>query len=61
MIDCQDLLVFGTPQKIKEATPKAIADSGGAKTLIGSTSEIHPEITLENALVIQQSQSCSIH
>ncbi len=54
MIDCQDLLAFGTPQQIKEATLKAIADSGGAKTLIGSTSEIHPEIKLENALMMYE-------
>jgi hypothetical protein len=52
MIDCQDLLAFGTPEQIREATLKAIADSGGAKTLIGSTSEIHPEIKLENALML---------
>jgi hypothetical protein len=54
MIDCQDLLAFGTPDQIKEATLKAIADSGGAKTLIGSTSEIHPEIKLENALMMYE-------
>lgn len=54
MIDCQDLLAFGTPQQIKEATKKAIEDSGGDRTLIGSTSEIHPEIKLENALAMYE-------
>jgi uroporphyrinogen-III decarboxylase len=54
MIDCQDLLAFGNPQQIKEATLKAIEDSGGARTLIGSTSEIHPEIKLENALMMYE-------
>ena len=54
MIDCQDLLAFGNPRQIKEATLKAIEDSGGARTLIGSTSEIHPEIKLENALMMYE-------
>ena len=54
MIDCQDLLAFGTPEQIKKATIKAIEDSGGAKTLIGSTSEIHPNIPVENALAMYE-------
>ena len=49
MVDCQDLLAFGNPEQVREATLKALKDSGGAKTLIGSTSEIHPGIKLENA------------
>ena len=54
MIDCQDLLAFGTPGQIKQATLKALKDSGGAKTLIGSTSEIHPEIKVENAAMMYE-------
>ncbi|MBC8387979.1 MAG: hypothetical protein H8E13_08020 [Actinobacteria bacterium] len=54
MIDCQDLLAFGTPEQIREATKKAIEDSGGAKTLVGSTSEIHPGIKLKNALAMYE-------
>lgn len=54
MIDCQEMLAFGTPKQIKEATLKAIDDSGGAKTLIGSTSEIHPKIKLKNALILYE-------
>jgi len=54
MIDCQDLLAFGTPEQIREKTIAAIEDSGGAKTLIGSTSEIHPEIKVENALAMYE-------
>jgi hypothetical protein len=54
MIDCQDLLAFGTPDEVKKATLKAIEDSGGARTLIGSTSEIHPEIKVENALAMYE-------
>jgi len=54
MIDCQDLLAYGKPDDIRKATEKAIKDSGGAKTLIGSTSEIHPNIPVENALAIYE-------
>lgn len=54
MIDCQDLLAFGTTEEVKKATSGAIEDSGGAKTLIGSTSEIHPEIRVENALAMYE-------
>lgn len=52
VIDCQNLLAFGSPGEVRRATEKAIEDSGGNKTLIGSTSEIHPEIKLENALAM---------
>ena len=54
MIDCQDLLAFGTADQVARATAKAIDDSGGARTLIGSTSEIHPEIKVENALAMYE-------
>jgi hypothetical protein len=54
MVDCQNLLAFGTPDEVREATLKAIEDSDGAKTLIGSTSEIHPAIPVENALALYE-------
>lgn len=54
MIDCQNLLAFGTLEEITTATKKAIEDSGGAKTLIGSTSEIHPGIKVQNALAMYE-------
>lgn len=54
MVDCQDLLAFGTPEEVKKMTLKAIEDSGGERTLIGSTSEIHPGISVENALAMYE-------
>ena len=54
MVDCQGLLAFGTVEQVKKMTMKAIEDSGGARTLIGSTSEIHPEIKVENALAMYE-------
>ncbi len=41
-------------EEVAQATRQAIEDSGGAKTLIGSTSEIHPEIKVENALAMYE-------
>ncbi len=52
MVDCQNLLAFGSQEDVARATRQAIADSGGARTLIGSTSEIHPQIRVENALAM---------
>ena len=54
MVDCQNLLAFGTPEKVRAVTRQAIEDSGGARTLIGSTSEIHPGISVENALAMYE-------
>ena len=54
MIDCQNLLAYGRPEDIKAATRKGIEDSRGAKTLIGSTSEIHPGVPVENALAMYE-------
>jgi len=54
MVDCQNLLAFGSPDEVREATLQAIEDSGGARTLIGSTSEIHPDIRVDNALAMYE-------
>jgi len=54
VIDCQNLLAFGTPEEVRSETIKAIEDSGGARTLIGSTSEIHPATPVENALAMYE-------
>lgn len=54
MVDCQNLLAFGSLEQIKKATAKAIEDACGARTLIGSTSEIHPEISVKNALAMYE-------
>jgi uroporphyrinogen-III decarboxylase len=54
MVDCQNLLAFGTPEEVRAVTLQAIEDSGGARTLIGSTSEIHPGIGVDNALAMYE-------
>ncbi|MCL5985695.1 MAG: hypothetical protein M1371_03915 [Actinobacteria bacterium] len=53
-IDCQYLLAYGTPEEIRKATIKAIEDSGKYKMIMGSTSEIHPNIPVENALAMYE-------
>ena len=51
-IDCQNLLYSGTTEDIRKATIKAIEDAGARKIIIGSSSEIHPNIPIENALAM---------
>lgn len=53
-IDCQNLLFTGTPTEINEATVKAIEDAEARKIIIGSSSEIHPNIPVENAMAMYE-------
>lgn len=53
-VDCQNLLYTGTPGEITEATLKAIKDAEAKRILIGSTSEVHPNISVENAMAIYE-------
>ena len=51
-IDVSNLLPFGTPQQIRDAVTKAIEDSEG-KILVGSTTEVHNDVPLENFLAMR--------
>jgi hypothetical protein len=53
-VDCQNLLYTGTPADVRKATIKAIEDSKAYKILIGSTSEVHPNVPVENALAMYE-------
>ncbi len=53
-IDCQNLLYSGTPSEIRKAIIDAIEDAGASKIIIGSTSEIHPGIPVENAIAMYE-------
>jgi uroporphyrinogen-III decarboxylase len=53
-IDCQNLLYTGTPDEIRKATIKAIEDAGAKRIIIGSTSEIHPNVPVKNALAMYE-------
>jgi hypothetical protein len=51
-IDCAQLLAYGTPDQVRSAVVKAIEDAGARKIIIGSTSEVHPAVKVENALAM---------
>lgn len=53
-IDCQNLLYSGTPEEVETATLKAIKDAGEQKIIIGSTSEMHPQVPVKNALAMYE-------
>ena len=54
VIDCQHLLAFGSCADVRKACRKAIKDSGGKRTILGSTSEIHPSVPVENAIAMYE-------
>ena len=51
-IDCQVLLAHGTKEEIAAACWQMLEDCGGKRLLTGSTSEIHPDIPVENAMAM---------
>ena len=53
-IDCAQLLAFGTPAEVREAVVRAIRDAEERMIIIGSTSEIHPQVRVENALALYE-------
>ena len=53
-IDCTQLLSFGTEVEVKQAVTKAIEDADKRKIIIGSTSEIHPEVKVKNAIAMYE-------
>ncbi|MBM3703040.1 MAG: hypothetical protein FJW63_08665, partial [Actinobacteria bacterium] len=53
-VDCQNLLYTGTQDAIRKATIKAIEDAGANRIIIGSTSEVHPNVPVKNALAMYE-------
>ena len=51
-VDCQDLLARGSTDQIAAACRQVLEDCGGKRVLTGSTSEIHPGISVENAMAM---------
>ncbi len=51
MIDCDQLLVYGTPEEVEKECRAAIDEAAvGGRFLLGSSSELHPAVKLENVL-----------
>ena len=51
-IDVSQLLSFGTPQEVRAVCRQAIADTGGVGYFLGSTTERHWDVRLENAVAM---------
>ncbi|MCL4506997.1 MAG: hypothetical protein M1140_13375 [Chloroflexi bacterium] len=51
-IDVSDLLVYGTPDDVRAACRAAIAATGGRGYFIGSSTELHWDVNLENAIAM---------
>jgi hypothetical protein len=51
-IDVSQLLTFGTPEEVRETCRQAIRDTGGRGYLMGSTTELHWDVKLENAIAM---------
>jgi hypothetical protein len=52
-IDCSRILPYGTPQEVVNSVRRAIRDAGdGGGLILGSTSELHNGIPLENILAM---------
>lgn len=48
-IDVSQLLTYGTPQDIRATCRQAIADTRGRGYFLGSSTELHWDVPLENA------------
>ena len=55
-IDASELLPYGEPDEIRNAVRKAIEDSEG-RILIGSSTELHDNIPLENFIALKSALS----
>jgi hypothetical protein len=51
-IDVSQLLPFGKPEEVRDAVTKAIEEAEG-KIMIGSTTELHAEVSLDNFLAMR--------
>jgi len=53
-VDCTRLLPYGTEAEVRRAVTAAIEDAGARRIIIGSTSEIHPAVKVDNALAMYE-------
>jgi uroporphyrinogen decarboxylase len=51
-IDVSQLLPLGTPDEVRAACRTAIAEAGGRGYFLGSTTELHWDVKLENAIAM---------
>jgi hypothetical protein len=51
-IDVSQLLPLGTPEEVRTVCRQAIADAGGRGYFLGSSTELHWDVKLENAIAM---------
>jgi len=51
-VDVSQLMVYGTPDEVRERCKKAIDESCGVGYFLGSTTELHPAVKAENILAM---------
>lgn len=51
-IDVSQLLTYGTPEEVRAVCRQAIADTGGRGYFMGSSTELHWDVRLENAVAM---------
>jgi hypothetical protein len=51
-IDVSQLLTYGTVDEVRAACCQAIAETGGRGYFLGSTTELHPDVNLANAIAM---------
>ena len=54
-IDVSQLLALGSPDEVRQACRQAIADAGARGYFLGSTTELHWDVRLENAIAMFES------
>ena len=53
-IDCVHLLPYGSEEEVRQAVTRAIEEAGRRRMIIGSTSEIHPDVNVKNAVTMYE-------
>jgi hypothetical protein len=51
-IDVSQLLPFGSPEEVRAVCRQTIADAGGVGYFLGSTTELHWDVKLDNAIAM---------
>jgi hypothetical protein len=51
-VDVSQLLAYGTPEEVREACRRNIRDAGGRGYLMGSSTELHWDVRLDNAIAM---------
>jgi uroporphyrinogen decarboxylase len=59
-IDVSQLLTYGTPEEVRATCRQAIKDTGGRGYFMGSTTELHWDVRLENAIAMFETAGAGI-